>query len=298
MKIKKKILLTVLLLFCVSITPIILAEEVNAAKNYEHQVLDLVNEERAKAGIAPLKMDKELFDCAQIRSQELVTLFSHTRPDGKSYSTITKKTVGENIAAGQTTPKSVMDTWMNSQGHRANILDSRYKSIGIGYFKSTSGYGHYWVQLLAFNEVEEEVEPTYTTDTSDSPNQNNNTQQNNNQQNNTQQNNNQQTTTQQNDDKTVEKPSTPSFTLDSAVKKITIKWKKISKASGYQIYKSTKKNGKYVLKKTITKGSIIQYIDKKLKKKQKYYYKIRSYIKINGKKIYSKFSSIKSKTTK
>jgi hypothetical protein len=94
------------------------------------------------------------------------------------------------------------------------------------------------------------------------------------------------------------KPKIPSFSLTTGNKKITIKWNKVSGVSGYEIYKSTKKNGKYVLKKAITKGNTVQFTDKNLKKKQKYYYKIRSYVKKDGKKVYSKFSSIKSKTTK
>ena len=281
-----KVILTLLMLFCISITPIILAEEVSAAKSYEYQVLDLVNEERAKSGVAPLKMDKDLFDAAKIRSKEIQIVFSHDRPDGSSCFTVSSKASGENIAKGQSTPQIVMNSWMNSAGHRANILDSSFKSIGIGYLQGTYSC---WVQLFGRGVADERLESDLITTTSyeidngdkqeptkqepKPPNNNNYKEQ-------------------------VKKPNPPSFTLSSDKKKITVKWKKVSKASGYEIHKSLKKNGKYVLEKRITKGSTIKYTDKKLKKKQKYYYKIRSYTTDKGKRIYSKFSSIKSKTTK
>lgn len=59
------------------------------------------------------------------------------------------RAAGENIAAGQTTPAQVVDAWMNSPGHRANILERAYKYIGVGYVNSGSGYRHYWVQMFA-----------------------------------------------------------------------------------------------------------------------------------------------------
>ena len=91
---------------------------------------------------------------AQLRAEETVQSFSHTRPNGTSCFTaiqeagISGRTMGENIAAGQNSPASVMNSWMNSEGHRANILNGDFTSIGIGYVKSGSGYGHYWVQMF------------------------------------------------------------------------------------------------------------------------------------------------------
>ncbi|MDR2967657.1 MAG: CAP domain-containing protein [Methanobacteriaceae archaeon] len=250
-----KLILAILILFCVGIMPLIIAEEVVAvSSSYEYQVLDLVNKERLKAGVPPLVMDNDLFNAAKIRTSELKTKFSHVRPDGSQYYTVSSKIRAENIAAGQKTPASVMKTWMNSPMHRNNILNPKYKSIGIGYI---GGNTPYWLQL--FGEVKANEK---------SNNQN-----------------------------TVNKPKTPSFSLVSGSKKITIKWNKVSKASGYQIFRSTKLNGKYELKKTITNGNTLKYIDKNLKKK-KYYYVIRSYITINGKREYSKYSSKKSKTPK
>lgn len=117
-------------------------------------VLDLVNAERAKAGKSPLSLNSALCDVAQLRAEEIVQSFSHTRPNGTSCFTaiqeagISYGALGENIAAGQSTPASVMDSWMNSDGHRANILSGDFSSIGIGYVKAPSGYGHYWVQMF------------------------------------------------------------------------------------------------------------------------------------------------------
>lgn len=117
-------------------------------------VLELVNAARAQNGKSPLTLRDDLTDVAQLRADEIVQSFSHTRPNGSSCFTAIKEAgisggdMGENIAAGQSSPASVMDSWMNSEGHRANILSDKYSSIGIGYVKSSSGYGHYWVQMF------------------------------------------------------------------------------------------------------------------------------------------------------
>lgn len=117
-------------------------------------VLELVNAERSKAGKSPLTLNSSLCDVAQLRADEIVQSFSHTRPNGTSCFTaiqeagISYGALGENIAAGQSTPASVMDSWMNSDGHRKNILSGDFTSIGIGYVNSGSGYKHYWVQMF------------------------------------------------------------------------------------------------------------------------------------------------------
>ena len=240
-----------LVLFCVGIMPIIFAEEVNAASSYENQVLNLVNQERSKAGLPSLRMDKDLSIAANKRAKEINVLFSHKRPDGKWWYTVSPKANGENIAWGQKSPKDVMNTWMNSRDHRNNILSRDFKSIGIGYHKTNS---HYWVQLFG-NKNPSGV------------------------------------------GNTKGKLKTPSFSLISGKKKITVKWNKVSNAAGYQIYRSTTKNGAYSLKKTITKGSTTKYTDQNLKK-IKYYYIIRSYTNVNGKGVYSSLSPVKSKTPK
>lgn len=115
-----------------------------------YQVLSIVNQERAKAGLSPLKMDKTLMDAAMQRAAETGIYFSHTRPNGESCFSILNNyygALGENIAAGQTTASSVMTAWMNSSGHRGNILGSDYQSVGIGCFYQPGGR-IFWVQMF------------------------------------------------------------------------------------------------------------------------------------------------------
>ena len=123
-------------------------------EKYAEEVLALVNEERAKEGLSPLKLDTALNEAAMIRAKEIVERFEHTRPDGTSCFTvladknITYRAAGENIAAGQSTPAMVMNSWMNSQGHRANIMSADFGKLGVGFVKASSGYQYYWVQLF------------------------------------------------------------------------------------------------------------------------------------------------------
>ena len=91
---------------------------------------------------------------ANVRAQEIVNSFSHTRPDGSSFSTVLSQNgvsyrgSGENIAYGQRTAAEVMDGWMNSSGHRANILNGNYTNIGVGFYESNGV--KYWVQLFTY----------------------------------------------------------------------------------------------------------------------------------------------------
>ena len=87
---------------------------------------------------------------------------------------------------------------------------------------------------------------------------------------------------------------TPSVKLTSGSKKATIKWEKISGASGYEVYRATSKSGKYSKIKTITKNSTVSYVNSSLTKNKTYYYKVRAYRTVNGKKIYSSYSVAKS----
>lgn len=119
---------------------------------YAYEVVELVNQERAKNGLSALTTDKTLMDAAQKRAVETNTSFSHTRPSGQNFSTvlsefgISYRSAGENIAYGQKTPEDVVNAWMNSSGHRANILNSSYTTIGVGCYKSGNTY--YWSQLF------------------------------------------------------------------------------------------------------------------------------------------------------
>ena len=121
---------------------------------YAQEVLKLVNEKRSANGLSPLSFDTKVQKAADTRAEEIKKSFSHTRPDGKSFSTALSDVgavfsgAGENIAIGQKTPAEVVSAWMNSSGHRANILNSKYKYIGIGCVKSGSGYA--WTQLFTY----------------------------------------------------------------------------------------------------------------------------------------------------
>ena len=110
--------------------------------------------ERAKAGLSPLQVDQNVQAAAQVRAVEIKTSFSHTRPDGRDFSTALKEQgvsyrgSGENIAWGQKSPEQVMEGWMNSAGHRANILNEKFTSIGVGYVQI--GGVNYWTQLFTY----------------------------------------------------------------------------------------------------------------------------------------------------
>ena len=116
------------------------------------QIVAICNEYRVAEGLEPLSEDPELDALAQIRAEEIVVYFEHERPDGSDCFTVMKDykctLCGENIAAGQGNPKDVVDAWMDSEGHRANIMNKDFKKIGIGY--SVGGeFGAYWAQLFA-----------------------------------------------------------------------------------------------------------------------------------------------------
>lgn len=116
----------------------------------EQQVVDLVNVARAKEGLPPLQLDTQLHNVARAKSEDMSSknYFSHTSP---TYGTpfdmlkqfgITYKTAGENIARGQRTAQDVVDAWLNSEGHRRNILSNSFTHIGVGF------YNNYWTQLF------------------------------------------------------------------------------------------------------------------------------------------------------
>lgn len=122
------------------------------SKNFAQEVLDLVNVERRREHLKPLKLSNDLNHYAQIRAKEITKKFSHTRPSGYSCFTVIPKpykTVGENIAAGQPSAEAVVEAWMNSPGHRENIMNPNFKELGVGYlYVEDSKYRHYWAQLF------------------------------------------------------------------------------------------------------------------------------------------------------
>lgn len=121
----------------------------------ENRVITLVNAERAKAGLPPLKANWQLSRVARYKSQDMIDkgYFSHTSPTYGSPFTMMQSfgikfsSAGENIAMGQKTPEEVMAGWMNSPGHRSNILSASYSEIGVGLAKSPSGV-FYWTQMF------------------------------------------------------------------------------------------------------------------------------------------------------
>lgn len=122
-------------------------------KNFAQNVLMYVNRERAKVGAQPLRLDADLQQGAAIRAKEITRLMSHTRPNGKECQTVLRNQVyvGENIAAGAPDAESVVKQWMNSPGHRKNVLHPMYSELGVGFFlkeDDPQGYRYYWVQMF------------------------------------------------------------------------------------------------------------------------------------------------------
>lgn len=125
---------------------------VDGTENYgfANDVLALVNQTRAEKGVAPVKLDESLLETAMQRAAELSLYYSHTRPDGSNCFTASSHTAtrrSENIAIGYNTPDKVMNGWINSPGHYANIMDADVTSIGIGCFINSEGT-YNWVQFF------------------------------------------------------------------------------------------------------------------------------------------------------
>lgn len=110
------------------------------------EVVRQVNEERAKYGLGALSVDSDLTQAAYIRAVETTQQFSHTRPDGSSWSTVSVKAKGENIAMGYNSADKVMAAWLTSEGHRANILRESFTTIGVCAYEYNGVM--YWVQLF------------------------------------------------------------------------------------------------------------------------------------------------------
>lgn len=126
----------------------------NSVSSVESEVLRLVNVERSKAGLSPLKMSSELSNVARMKSQDMAdkNYFSHTSPTYGSPFDMMKKfginytAAGENIAKGYNSAEAVMNGWMNSPGHKANILSSKFGTLGVGYVNKNGTT--YWTQMF------------------------------------------------------------------------------------------------------------------------------------------------------
>ncbi|MCY1078968.1 CAP domain-containing protein [Archangium lansingense] len=131
--------------------------------DFENQVLTLVNQKRtagatcggvSKPAVAPLTLDTRLRCAARKHSKDMGdnNFFSHTGSNGSTpfqrmtWAGYTYSYAGENIAAGYSTPSVVVTGWMNSTGHCNNIMNGNYKHLGVGYYRSATGYTHYWTQ--------------------------------------------------------------------------------------------------------------------------------------------------------
>ena len=130
-------------------------DSTNSFAAYQQEVVNLVNKERAKYGLSALKSNASLANVATIKSQDMIdkNYFDHTSPtygspfDMMKQFGISYKTAGENIAMGQKTPTEVVNAWMNSPGHRANILNENFTQIGVGVAKNSKGQ-LYWTQMF------------------------------------------------------------------------------------------------------------------------------------------------------
>lgn len=122
---------------------------------YGLRITELVNEHRAAAGLAPVTYSAKLSEAAQVRAVEIEKSFSHTRPDGRYFSSvfaehgISYRYSGENIAWGQKSPEEVVTAWMNSARHRANILNAKFTQLGVGYRQNARGV-NYFTQLFIY----------------------------------------------------------------------------------------------------------------------------------------------------
>ena len=122
----------------------------NELNQFEQQVVQLTNEERSKHGLQPLQIDTEVSKVAREKSRDMAAnnYFAHNSPTYGSPFDMMKqfgvdyRTAGENIAKGQRTPQQVVNAWMNSEGHRANILNGNFTHIGVGYVEQ----GNHWTQ--------------------------------------------------------------------------------------------------------------------------------------------------------
>lgn len=134
---------------------VINTEAPSSASDFQREVYRLINEIRIQNGLNPLECTELYNSAAQHRAEEQPSSFGHTRPDGSKWDSIFIEyrlpagAMGENVTAGSDTPYDAVMQWMNSEGHRANILNPYYRVTGIGYcFSNDSEYHHYWLQLF------------------------------------------------------------------------------------------------------------------------------------------------------
>ena len=119
---------------------------VNADYERAFEVISSINSERSKRGLSSLTPDETLMDAALIRAAENILYFEHARPNGRSWDSVNSKVMGENLGRGTSSTSEIMRLWMNSPGHRENIIRSSFRSVGVACIESGGTY--YWVQLF------------------------------------------------------------------------------------------------------------------------------------------------------
>ena len=251
-----------------------------------YEILELVNKERTKAGKTKLTMDKDLMETAMLRASEAVIKFSHTRPDGSAWYTAEKKDIGsmgENLAIGFGSTTKVMDAWMKSEGHRANILKDKYRTVGIGVVKYNGSY--YWAQFFGeenlnkatsipknktvtrkIKALKENVKDEYNFKIDELKSA-----------------------------ETKPKKVTGLKSKKQTTTSITLNWSKATGANGYEVYQYNTSKKKWEKIGTTTKTS---YEIKKLKEGTKYKFKVRAYKTVSKKKYCGSYSSELQATTK
>lgn len=303
------------------------------ASGSEWEVLKIVNRERLSDGEEAVAMFRDLQKAAGTRALEVKSYFSHTRPDGTSCFSVLGEydvpywSAGENIAAGQRDASHVMECWMNSQGHRQNILNPNYDHIGVGYCSGGS-YGKNWVQIFiggcsvqsvtlggkqgvcypvgttienmnrylivkcsdhgtGYVPVISEMCSGYRKDKAGS-----------------------QTVTIRYQGKSVKMKVVIGSDADNAAnqapakvtglkakrtqtKTVSLLFRKAD-ADGYEVYMATSRNGKYKKVKTLSGQKKCSCQIKGLSAKRTYYFKVRAYKKNGKTKLYGKFSTVKS----
>ena len=270
-----------------------------ARYDYAYQVLNKVNAERKAAGVSELTMDEDLLSAAMLRAAETVVSFDHIRPNGTRCFTASSKMYGENIASGFGTPTEVMQAWMSSDGHKKNILNSSFQSIGVGCIVNAKTKRVYWVQCFGYEAATAVTKPANATvtyqvakDTSstttllsnksegeDSKKEDSKKEEGN--------------TTETPADVQTDQSLSSVFGLKVAAKKrkLTVKWKAKDDVTGYQVQISTSRTFKnkqsYKVKTGKTSKTITKYNSKKLKTGKKYYIRVRAYVKEGAATIYS-----------
>lgn len=129
--------------------PVEETQEETVSSDPAQRVLELVNRHRASCGRAPLTLDSTLCSAAMTRARETTSVFSHVRPNGTQWYTVSSLAHAENIVMGTgMDADKAMEKWMNSPPHRESILDASYSTLGVGWYKSGSEV--YWVQLFGY----------------------------------------------------------------------------------------------------------------------------------------------------